>query len=484
MAAPKRIDELSSAGSLSAGAAIAVVQSNDTFKTTPRAIITEAESFTQTGTGATSETVQNMLRLTVHPEQFGASRDGITNDAASIQAALDRAAASGAGGCVELGHGAYNLGTTTLSIPNKVTLKGKSRESSFLVYTGSGTAIDIDSVSQWGVKDLRIGLGSSGTIIAVNIRTTSADVRWGEIRNIEIAPASISAGQKGIQVVGSGGHIVSDNWFRDITFFGVDKPIIRTDTEGNFWSGIDIDTWGATASTNAIDSQSHAEFMQARVAGIPSGGSGVAYKQSANSNIDNIVVDIGAANTALNVTGTGNAITLSRTGGTTPVGTIVAGNALVESQIGGVVQIIGKSAVATNAPADTNENTLATVTVPARALGSNGAIRLKAFYTYTNSGNSKTLRIKFGGTTFIAVARTSQQSSFFEVTIANRNATNSQVAFGSYGTHGDNTLTTYNSAATGAVDTTSAQSLTLTGQKASGAETITLEAYTVELLRP
>lgn len=62
MAAPVRIDELSTSGSLSAGAAVAVVQSNDTFRTTPRAFITEAESLTQSGSGAISTTVQSRIR--------------------------------------------------------------------------------------------------------------------------------------------------------------------------------------------------------------------------------------------------------------------------------------------------------------------------------------------------------------------------------------------------------------------------------------
>lgn len=449
--------------------------------------------FQQAGTGAGPTDLQTREKLIVYATDFFANgvsgalvdRTGVIDSSAGIQAALNIAVLAGAGVTVKLPQGTYNLGTTTLSIPAKATLQGSGRESSFLNYSGAGTAIDVAGVYQWALRDFRLGLGASATIVALNIRTTAGNnIRWGKVSNIEIAPASIVAGQKGIQFVATGPEIATDCWFEDINIFGVDKPIIRTNTEGNFWSGIDIDTWGATAGAVAIDSVSHAEFMQARVAGIPSGGTGTAYKQTSNDNIDNIVADAGPGNSALNVTGLRNAITLSRTGNTTPLGTVVSGNSVIEGINGSIVQCFSKSAIAIIAPVDTNSNALVTATVNANAMGANGSIRGRAFFTYTNNANSKTLRIKFGGTTILAIARTTQLSSYFDFTISNRGATNSQATIGPSGFHGDNTITTFSTPTTSAIDTTASTTVVLEVQKATAGDTITLESYQFDLVRP
>jgi hypothetical protein len=68
--------------------------------------------FTPAGTGAVARSVQNDLRENIKITQYGAIGDGITNDAASIQAALNR------GGDIYFPNPAvsYFLGTTALTI--------------------------------------------------------------------------------------------------------------------------------------------------------------------------------------------------------------------------------------------------------------------------------------------------------------------------------------------------------------------------------
>lgn len=148
------------------------------------------------------------------------------------------------------------------------------------------------------------------------------------------------------------------------------------------------------------------------------------------------------------------------------------------------VRVIAASATAVSGSADTNENTLATVTIPAGIMGLNGIIRVTSHWTFTGSVNSKTWRVKFGsmsvqdnGTTTAGVTSIRCMSE-----VRNVGATNSQKG-NSY------TLTFAGSVpatapTTAAIDTTAAVTLLLTGQKGLAGETLTLDSYLVELIIP
>lgn len=77
----------------------------------------------QPGTGAVVDTVLAAIRREVWVKQFGAVGDGVTNDAASIQAAINYVASVG-GGRVLFDAGNYKV-NSTLTIPGLVTLIGK-----------------------------------------------------------------------------------------------------------------------------------------------------------------------------------------------------------------------------------------------------------------------------------------------------------------------------------------------------------------------
>lgn len=145
----------------------------------------------------------------------------------------------------------------------------------------------------------------------------------------------------------------------------------------------------------------------------------------------------------------------------------------------GLWRRVAQSGVAASHTGDTNETTLATVSIPPP--GPNGVVRIEALWSFTNSGNAKTLRYKLGGTTIYSTAPTTTASGRHSVTLFNRNSAASQVgpvnaigtssAFGNLGA----------SLATATVDMSAAVNLTLTAQLASAGETITLEAYLVEM---
>lgn len=154
-------------------------------------------------------------------------------------------------------------------------------------------------------------------------------------------------------------------------------------------------------------------------------------------------------------------------------------------QAAGSIRVIAASAEAVTAPAsDTNENILATITIPAGAMGPNGILRLTTRWTATNNANAKTLRHRFSGISGTVVHSTGSGSYAARriiVEIANRNSESSQIGglagqdgFGSSGS----------TWATSTVDTTSAQTIVVTAQKATGTDTVTLEGYVCEILKP
>lgn len=146
-------------------------------------------------------------------------------------------------------------------------------------------------------------------------------------------------------------------------------------------------------------------------------------------------------------------------------------------------ELIANSGVAASHTGDTNETALATVSIPAQALGPNGAIKITALFSLTNNANSKLLKIRLGGiggTQFYAPNVPNNASLMMQRIIQNRNSQASQVTFANATANTFTTTTGANS--TGAVSTNSAQDLVITGQLTNAADSITLEMYQVEVI--
>ena len=146
---------------------------------------------------------------------------------------------------------------------------------------------------------------------------------------------------------------------------------------------------------------------------------------------------------------------------------------------------LGSSAVAASAPANTSENILATITIPAGAMGLNGILRILAVWTCTNNANVKTVRARFsgiGGTIFATGSMASSVSLRQFTQFANRGVANSQV--GGSSAHNVQFTTTTNAAITASVDTSAVTTIVLTAEKATAGDTLTLESYLVELILP
>lgn len=145
--------------------------------------------------------------------------------------------------------------------------------------------------------------------------------------------------------------------------------------------------------------------------------------------------------------------------------------------------ILAASATKVDLTGTTAETALATVSVPGGAMGPNGGLLIYTSWSYTNSANAKTPRIRFGGpagTQYFSSAQGTSASVHLVHRIRNRNSASSQVG-GSSATGGIGGVSS-GALVTSALDTSLAQDIVLTGQLALGTELISLESYEVWLL--
>jgi len=152
--------------------------------------------------------------------------------------------------------------------------------------------------------------------------------------------------------------------------------------------------------------------------------------------------------------------------------------------VGGSVILGAYGADLTVTAASTAEVDLVTLDIPAGLMGLNGQLVVTHFWEGTSNANVKTPRIKLGGTTFFASTTLTSSAIFLPppTVIWNRNSQSSQMAFAA--ANGNTTVATGTAKTTGTVDTSAAITLVISGQKATGSDTLTLLGYRVELVRP
>lgn len=142
--------------------------------------------------------------------------------------------------------------------------------------------------------------------------------------------------------------------------------------------------------------------------------------------------------------------------------------------------ILATSAVSLVAPLDTVENILATIPIPAGLIGANGGVSIDTLWGCDNNANVKTGRARLGGIGGSIVASmtlTSSAGGRHLGRFQNRGAANSQV----FPLSGSATGTSGTANGTATQDTALAKDLVITGQKATGADSLRLEWYKVTL---
>jgi hypothetical protein len=150
-----------------------------------------------------------------------------------------------------------------------------------------------------------------------------------------------------------------------------------------------------------------------------------------------------------------------------------------------IFRVLAASNVAVSHTGNTNETIIATVNIPAGAMGLNGQLRVTSLWsTPGGSGNNKTLRMRMNGLAGTSIMGTTQTTnlSYADTAriIGSRNSATSQVSRNSGLPAGGATAAAIGVAG---VNTNAAWTLDFTATLANSGETITLEQYTVEILR-
>lgn len=150
-------------------------------------LINGASVFTQTGSGAVTRTIASKLKESFSVKDFGAVGDGVADDTAAIQAAVNAAGAAG-GGTVYFPAGTYLVSSTILITSHSTYLRGDGmwntiitrNSSSFsdtIVFKGNGSS----RLLYVGIKDIGIrttGLMSSGAHLRMD------GLLWFEVNNV------------------------------------------------------------------------------------------------------------------------------------------------------------------------------------------------------------------------------------------------------------------------------------------------------------
>jgi hypothetical protein len=142
--------------------------------------------------------------------------------------------------------------------------------------------------------------------------------------------------------------------------------------------------------------------------------------------------------------------------------------------------ILAQSAVPASVTGTTTPTVLATIAVP--ALSVNSVLRITTQYSFSGSAGNRSVVVQLNGVQARQFLASSSILSAETVTnIRNRNSVSSQTVFGT-GQAGSGTDTS--ASASLAVNTGISSTLTLLGNPVVSTDTVTLEAYTVEILNP
>lgn len=135
----------------------------------------------------------------------------------------------------------------------------------------------------------------------------------------------------------------------------------------------------------------------------------------------------------------------------------------------------GGSGVQVSAPADTNENELASDVLP--DMTANAALWLRCAFTFSGSGGTRRVQIKLDETAIFNTGNMASSVAGYtiDILVQNRGVTNAQILSQAANING--TTSAAAAGSTAAVETNDAPVLSITGTKGSAGDTFNLERY-------
>lgn len=139
--------------------------------------------------------------------------------------------------------------------------------------------------------------------------------------------------------------------------------------------------------------------------------------------------------------------------------------------------ILAQSSAISSVTGTLVKTNLISYTLPGNVLGANGCLRISGIFSMTSSANIKNIGVSFGGTDILTYNRTLTDNQNFCLMLKNRSATNAQIVQRSLELDYSGALPV------SAVDTAANVTISLWGQLSNVGETISVETYTIELLK-
>ena len=170
------------------------------IQTTTGAVDASIVTYDPPFTGGVITNVEAKLAQYVSVKDFGAVGDGVTNDRAAIQAAID-SVNTGGGGQIWFPQGKYSIGTTGLIIYQNIILSGdvtryagSTTRGTSIVYTGTGAAIYGENILDAQILDLDIDC-TGATGVYPTGRGIHLDGCWKTtLRNVTVRGMTLTKG--------------------------------------------------------------------------------------------------------------------------------------------------------------------------------------------------------------------------------------------------------------------------------------------------
>lgn len=348
-----------------------------------------------------------MAPLAVFPETFGAVGDGVTDDKAALQSAIDAAAAAG-GGTVLVPPGTYRIAAGGLKLPSNVSLQGAGGTKSCLrpdaAANSTGTVMGGVTVYATIASIATDGAAVRGIFIDHSTNTTNGNgIQFGEYnassRTVNGVIEDCVVYAKNVQkyliytkladkmkvrnnvVVGdTGGSTPTSTDISGIEIFGGEDVEVSGNSIANCLTGILIKSQASSNVPNSYVKNARAHHNQIGSCGY---GIQVNCETGSDKTHENIVVD---SNTIRDCANSG--IRANHQASSIVRGLLIHGNALFENKSG--IEVWGNAGATVEAAAIIGN------VIKRSALGGATPLVLNVAYNFKVSGNRATGATYYG----------------------------------------------------------------------------------------